>query len=184
MIINLISLFFLTGILGNSSYSQSQDNKPSKQEKKEAKKEMMTANFYSIDTLLVSRGFVLEAEYLQNKIGEMTSVSSTLNFVKVEGEKGVLQTGSDLIAGYNGVGGVTTEGNISAYKIHRNMKSLNHRVTFNLVTNLGIFNIDMSINADDSAYATITSTTSGKLTWRGYLASLYNTRIYKGPDTY
>jgi hypothetical protein len=184
MRMKLISLFLLPGLLGILTSVNSQDYKPTKKEKKEAKNAMMTANFYELDSLLVSRQFVLEADYLQNKIGDLAPVSSTLNFVKVDGEKGTLQTGSDLIAGHNGVGGVTTEGNISSYKINRTMKSLNHRVTFNLVSNLGIFNIDMNVRADNSASATITSTTSGLLTWRGHLASLSNTRIFKGPDTY
>ena len=160
----LVLVFLLTA---NTGFSQ--DYQPSRQEKKELKKAALASNFYSQDTLIVLRKYVLQADYLQNKIGDMVPVSSTLNFIKVDGEKGVLQTGSDFLVGYNGVGGVTAEGNISNYEIHRNMKSLGHRITFTLMTNMGTFNVDMNILADNTASATIRGNTSGSLTWRGNL---------------
>jgi hypothetical protein len=180
---NIVSFFLIIGFIGISFGSNSQDVKPDKQERKELKNAQATANFYAIDSLLVSRRFVLEADYLQNKIGDMISVSSILNFVKVDDSQGVLQTGSDFLIGYNGSGGVTTEGNISEYKIYRQNKSLIHRVTFNLVSSLGLFNIDMSVTSDNSASATITSSGSGKLTWRGHLVAIGNSRVFKGMDT-
>jgi len=180
----LVSFFFIIGILGISFDSNSQDFKPDKHERKELKKAQATANFNILDSILVSRRFVLEADYLQNKIGDMISVSPTLNFVKADYSKGILQTGSDLLTGYNGAGGVTTEGNISEWKIYRDFKSLNHRVSFNLVSSLGIFNIDMRVSSDNTASATISSTYSGRLTWKGHLVPINKSRIFKGMETY
>ncbi|HUX95985.1 MAG TPA: DUF4251 domain-containing protein [Bacteroidales bacterium] len=180
----IIFILYLAVLAGITTIGKSQDAREDKISRKEAEKARMTYNFYALDSLLVSRRYVLEADYLQNKIGDRISVSNTLNFVRVEDEKGVLQTGSDMLVGNNGFGGVTTEGNISKYKIQRNLKSLTHRVSFNLVSNLGIFNIDMSIRADNFASATITSTRSGRLTWHGHLASLNHTRTFKGMDLY
>ncbi len=180
----IIFILFVVALTGISPTLKSQDFREDKQSRKEAKKQMLTYNFYVLDSLLVSRRYVLEADYLQNKIGDRISVSNTINFVRVNEEEGVLQTGSDMLVGSNGFGGVTTGGNISQYKIHRNLKSLTHRVSFNLVSNLGVFNIDMSIRADNFASATITSTRSGRLTWQGHLASLNHTRTFKGMDLY
>ena len=174
-----IMVFLLVSYTGNS-----QDKKADKKERKELKKAQETANFNILDSLLVSRRFVLEADYLQNKIGDKISVSSVLNFVKVDGEKGVLQTGSDLLVGSNGSLGVTTEGNISNYKIHKDYKSLNHRVSFTLVSKLGVFNIDMNVTSGNSASATITSTSSGRLTWKGHLMAADYSRVFKGMETY
>ena len=176
--------YFVVIFLLLANVGLSQEYKPSKQEKKEQRKAALAANFYSQDTLLVVRKYVLQADYLQNKIGDMVSVSSTLNFIKVDGEKAILQTGSDFVAGYNGVGGVTAEGSVSNYEIHRNMKALSHRVTFIIMTNIGTFNIEMNILADNTASATIRGNTSGMLTWRGNLAAIYNAKIYKGPNSY
>ena len=173
-------LLFLAGFLAISINGNSQGVKPDKKERKEAKKTQLAANFYVQDSLLFERNFVLEADYLQNKIGEVLPVSNTLNFLKVDGARGILQTGSDYRSGYNGFGGVTVDGNIDAYKIYKDLKSLNHRVTFNLLSNLGSFNVDLNVSADNSASATITGTTSGRLTWRGHLKSLASSRAYKG----
>jgi hypothetical protein len=180
----IYGFLFLAAFSLISATGYSQNDKPDKKERKEAETASMTSNFHSQDTLIVSRQFVLEADYLQSKMGDLVSVSNTLNFVRVLGEKAALQTGSDSYVGYNGLGIVTTEGNISNYKVHRNNKNLTHRVTFTMVSNMGIFDIDMNIRADNSASATITSTNSGKLTWRGHIAAIYNSRIFKGADTY
>ena len=127
--------------------------------------------------------YVLEADYLQNKYGTRVYVTSTLNFIRVDVPKGVLQTGSDTRQGYNGVGGVTAEGTIGDYKITRNFKNLSCTVTFNLVTNIGSFNILMTVSADNNATATISGTTSGRLTWDGHLVTLDKSRVFKGYNT-
>jgi hypothetical protein len=184
MKIKIVSILLILGFLQIPFVSNSQDVKPGKQERKALKEAQDNINFSILDSLLISRRFVLEADYLQNKIGDKISVSSTLNFVKVDGEKGILQTGSDLLKGSNGSGGVTTEGSISKYKVHKNYKSLTHRVTFNLVSNLGVFNIDMNVTSSNSATATITSTGSGRLTWRGQLMAADHSRVFKGMETW
>jgi hypothetical protein len=180
----LISLILLTGLLGISIYSYSQDVKPDKKSRKEARQAKMTTNYYVLDSLLHSMRFVLEADFLQGKYGDRVSVPSTLNFIRVDGPKGVLQTGSDTRQGYNGVGGVTAEGDIESYKITNDKKNLSTSVTFSLLSNLGTFDIFLSVSADNNANATISGTTSGKLTWVGHLVTLDNSRSFKGYNTY
>jgi hypothetical protein len=179
----LTGLLLLIGLSGITIYVFSQDVKPDKKSRKEARKAEMTANYYVLDSLLNSRRFVLEADYLQNKYGSRISVPATINFIRIDGQKGVLQTGSDTRQGYNGVGGVTAEGSIMNYKIKNDYKNLNTTVTFNLVTNLGSFDIFLTVSADNNAKATISGTTSGRLTWDGHLINLDNSRIFKGYNT-
>ena len=180
----IVCLTLITGITGAYNSVCAQEKKESRKARKEAEKLMLTANFYAQDTILNIREFVLEANYLQGRRGEMVSVSSNINFVKVLGEKGTLQTGSNTAIGYNALGGVTAEGSISNYKVTGNTKSLTHKVTFDLITNIGIYNIVMNIMANNSASATITSTTSLRLTWKGEVVALFNTNIFRGQDTY
>ena len=144
----------------------------------------MTANYHAIDTLLHSMRYVLEADYLQGKYGDRVSVTSLLNFIRVDGPRGVLQTGSDTRQGYNGVGGVTAEGSIMDYRISNDKKNLSSTVNFNLVTNLGSFSIFLTVSADNNANATISGSTSGRLTWDGHLINLDNSRVFKGTTTY
>jgi hypothetical protein len=176
-------LFLLTGFFAVSIYGYSQDTKPDKKSRKEAKRAEAEANFRTLDSLLYTGGYVLEAEYLQNKYGSRVYVTSTLNFIKVELPNGVLQTGSDTRQGYNGVGGVTAEGTVSKYHIERDFKNLNFIVTFNLSTSLGTFNIMMTVSSSNNATATISGSTSGRLTWDGHLVTLNKSRVFKGMNT-
>jgi hypothetical protein len=182
--IYMAGLLLMYGLSGVTFNGYSQDIKPDKKSRKEARKAEMEVNFRLLDSLLYSGRYVLEANYLQGKYGEMITVSSTLNFIRVEGPNGILQTGSDIRQGYNGVGGVTAEGSISSYKVRSDTKNLNHTVTFNLLTNLGTFDILMTISADNNASATISGSTSGRLTWNGRLVSLDNSRVFKGNNTF
>jgi hypothetical protein len=180
---NLKRLLLILGFFLVTVYSNSQDIKLTSQERKEAKKARLTASFYALDSLLNSRSFVLEADYLQNKYGYRVPVVSTLNFIKVDVSNGILQTGTDFGNGYNGVGGVTAEGNIGGWKIVKNYKTFSYTVSFNLITIIGHFDVTMNVNADNNATATITGTTSGRLTWNGHLKTINNARVFKGQNT-
>lgn len=181
--LNIACVLVMLGLFGITLNVNSQETKPDKQSRKEAKKAQMIANYHVLDSLLSVGRYVLEANFLQSKYGTMVAVSSTLNFIRVEGPKGVLQTGSDLRQGYNGVGGVTAEGTINDYKIEHDLKNLTCTVTFNLLTDIGTYTIILNVSADNNAYATISGSTSGKLTWRGQLQSIEGTRTYKGFKT-
>jgi hypothetical protein len=170
-------------LLSLSLPGNSQDTKLSRKERKEVRKAQMTENFYILDSLLNSRRFVLEASYLKNKYGDMVSVSSMVNFIRVNGSKGVLQTGSYQSIGSNGVGGVTAEGTIGLWEIKRNVKSLTYNLRFNLLTNIGNWDVLLTVTSDNRASATISGTTSGKLTWDGHLKALDNSRVFKGQNT-
>ena len=179
----LVAVILIAG-LSASAHFDSQDVKPDKKSKKEARRAQNEMNFHVQDSLLTLGRYVLEANYLQDKYGSLITVSSNLNFIMVNGLKGVLQTGTDLRQGYNGVGGVTAEGSIQTYKMNRNKQNFSHTITFNLITNLGTFDILLTVYADNSAQATISGTTSGKLTWKGQLVPLDRSRVYKGQQTF
>jgi hypothetical protein len=184
MKIFLTGLLLLSGLLGHSVNSRSQDVKTDRKSRKEARKEQLTFNYYVLDSLLHSGRYVLEADFLQNKYGDRISVAPMLNFIRLDGPKGVLQTGSDTRVGYNGVGGVTAEGSIMNYRITNDFKNLSTSVTFHLTSILGNFEIFLRVSADNNATATISGTTSGRLTWDGHLETLQNSRAFKGTNTY
>jgi hypothetical protein len=153
-------------------------------ERKEVRKAQMAENFHILDSLLAAKRFVLEADFLQNRYGEVTPVVSNLNFIKVDNSNGILQTGSNYNLGYNGVGGLTAEGNIQGWKITKDLKKFSYILRFNLLTNIGDYDILMSVNSDNNASATITGLGPGKLTWNGHLATVDNSRVFKGHTIY
>jgi hypothetical protein len=182
--IKVVCLFWILGFLGISLIGNSQDIKLSRQEKKEVRKVRMAVNFSILDSLLNSKSFVLEADFLQNKYGERVPVVSNLNFIKVDKSNGILQTGATSGLGYNGVGGVTAQGTISDFKVFKDSKKLTYRVRFNLMSNIGTYGIFMNVSADNHATAMITGIGPGSLTWDGHLTTIYNSRVFKGQDTY
>jgi hypothetical protein len=178
-----LSLFLVIGFLGISINGFSQNQKLSRQERKEARKAQSVANYYVLDTLLDSKTFVLEADFLQNKYGDRIPVPSNLNFIKVNNTEGILQTGSNFATGYNGVGGVTAEGSIGSWGITKDPKRLSYSVHFSMLTNIGNYDIFMTVNSGNQAVATITGLGPGKLTWEGHLEMNYNSRVFKGQET-
>lgn len=180
---NFVSLFWMAGLSWISLNGASQEIKLSRQERKEVEKAQMAANFYILDSLFNERRFVLEADNLQNQYGERVYVVPSLNFIRVDGSVGVLQTGSDWGLGYNGVGGVTAEGGIGAWKVDRDAKRMTYRIQFSLLTNIGHYDVSMIVMANGNASATISGTTRGKLTWDGHLETLNNSRVFKGQNT-
>ncbi|HZY25079.1 MAG TPA: DUF4251 domain-containing protein, partial [Bacteroidales bacterium] len=116
-IIRIERLLVGIGLLLISLQASSQDNKPSKEERKAAKRDQDYYNFQVVDTMVQNRSFVLEADYLENQYGIKRPVNSLINFIKLDSLKAVLQTGSSQALGSNGVGGATAEGSISGLKI-------------------------------------------------------------------
>ena len=184
LISKITGVLVVAMLVGFATNANSQDPRKDKKSRKEERKNEMERTFQKQDSLLTVGQYVLEANYLQNKYGSMVTVSSNLNFIMVNGLKGVLQTGTDLRQGYNGVGGITAEGTIEAYKMQKNPKNFSHTVTFNLMTNLGTFDILLNVYGDGNAQATISGSTSGRLTWKGQFVALSKSKVYKGQQTY
>jgi hypothetical protein len=177
---NFVKFFLIFGFLVISAAGHSQDRKLSR---KEIRKAEMIQNYSIMDSLLTSKSFVIEADFLQNKYGIRVPVNSHLNFIMVDDPDGVIQTGSDTRMGSNNVGGVTAEGSIGLWKIRKNPEKLRYMVSFNLFTQLGNYDVTMTINAENQVLATISGSTSGKLTWIGRLNTVGNSRVFKGMRT-
>jgi hypothetical protein len=179
----MASLFLTIGMFLISFNSNSQDNRISRQEQKEAKRDKKYFNFQVLDTMLESKSFVLEADFLENEFGNRRSVLSDLNFIKVDSSDVVLQTGSNVNMGYNGVGGITAQGNISGLKIEKNLKSMTFFLRFTVVTNIGIYDVSMTIDSNNFARATISGLSRGKLVYDGRIRPIGKSGFYKGMNT-
>ena len=181
--LNMAGLFLVLGLLLISSYSNAQDLKLTRKERKEVRKAQMNANFHILDSLLNARSFVLEADFLQDKYGMRVPVISNVNFIRVDQFKSVLQTGTGTGFGYNGVGGVTAEGKINSWNIHKNAKELSYTLRVTVMTQIGTYDVLMTVNSENNASAIVTGLWPGKLTWVGHLYTLNNSRVFKGQNT-
>jgi len=177
------SLLLIVGLILNTFSVSSQEKEMARLERKEFKKAQLEASFRALDSLLSSRRFVLVADYLQGRYGDRITVPQTINFIKVDKETGVIQTGSATALGYNGIGGVTAEGTLGEYRMSKNFKSRSYTLRFSISTQIGFYDVLMTVNAANNASATITGTTPGKLTWSGHLEGLEYSKVYKGQNS-
>jgi len=158
--------------------------KEQKKLQKELRKEQQAeeaAKRMDISRLLVEhRKFVLEADRLRDKRGNMVNVSSMINFIACDSVRGVIQIGSNQYVGINGVGGITVEGPIANYKSSYNVKNSSITVSYNLRTTAGTYDVRMSIYGEGRAEATISSNWPGRVNYIGYLIPPALSKVYKG----
>jgi hypothetical protein len=145
------------------------------QEAEEAAEKMVVAGL-----MVEHRKFVLEADRLQDSRGNSVNVSSMINFVACDSLNGVVQIGSDLYIGGNGVGGVTVEGPIGNYKSTYNEKNGTYSISYNIRSTIGAYDVRISVFGEGRAEATVTSNWPGRLTYSGYLVPPGVSKVYKG----
>ena len=179
-IINLGSLFLAVGFFFISLNSFTQDIKLTRQEQKAAKEAIRNAQFIYLDTLLRSKSFVLEADFLQNQYGDRIQVTPFLNFIQVNSSDIIMQTAANAGRGFNGVGGVTAQGTLISFKMVKNSKKSSYLLWFTVHSNIGSYDISMDVSSNQRARAVITGLSPGKIIYDGRLVSLKKSRTFKG----
>lgn len=166
-----------------SSLSAQEDTK-SKQAQKEDKKikrdSIENSEYQLTKNMIDSMNFVLEANYLSNQYGRRIPVTSSLNFIMVDSTNAVLQTGRNNGIGYNGVGGVTAEGNISNWKVKKDEKHKSFFIQMDVMSNIGIYTVFMDVYSSGKATARLSGLGPGELIWDGYIVPNEETRTFKG----
>lgn len=148
-----------------------------KQEDKERSELMAKALSIAID----EKQWVLEAHSLSGKRGSTINVTSSLNFIAVEGEEAFVQLGSNSGMGQNGVGGVSVRGNITKYEVNKNEKKGTFFITLFVSSALGSFDIRLDCNADGQiANAKVQGNSSSRVQYRGIIVPVSQSSVYKG----
>jgi hypothetical protein len=161
------------------------DSKSQKKLQKEARKaerdEAKSNAMARTKSLIDSKSFVLEANQLSGRSGQMFQVNPSINFVSVDSNRCVIQLGSNTGVGANGVGGVTAEGYISKYKVSQNKKGDSFTINVFTNTSIGAFDLIFFIDPEGNAQADVTqSTTGASATYYGRIVPLSQSRVYKG----
>lgn len=153
------------------------------QEKKDSKKEnkkQASADFRIISLYVDSMAFVLEADVLRDGYGNRVNVSSSINFIMVNSDKAVLQTGNMSGPGYNGVGGTTAEGNIRNWKVNKNENKEYIIISMDVMTSIGQYSVVFNVSPSGYSAATLSGLWKGKLTWEGRFVPLHQSSVYEG----
>jgi hypothetical protein len=189
-IILVIAIFLNIQQVSAQEPNQFTDPKTEKQQAKDQKKEEQRKKAEWMKevtrTMIENQRFVLEADFLSGKDGMRVPVNPTINFIIIDSLKSVMQLGSSTGIGWNGLGGVTVEGKVSRYEVTRTEKK--RYVAYNLIiivfTNIGTYDIHMTVTDDGKADATIRGTTSGQVSYSGTLYPPEISQVFKGMRLY
>ena len=126
-IITLITLVLVSAstlMYAQSSSETRQAERKAQREAQKAREKAENERNYTIAVQALKEGkFVLEADQLVFKRGRSAFVSSTTNFVLMDGEHASVQiAANNALAGPNGIGGITVDGSRKEMKITTDKK--------------------------------------------------------------
>lgn len=128
--------------------------------------------------------FVLEAQRVSNKIGEVFQLNSTINFVHVNKDKATIQLGFDQLVGWNGVGGITITGRITRYEIDHEKKDKPIFIRMSIQGSAGMQDLTIWISNNGNGEATIVDMRGNRIRFSGDIVSVEDTRVFKGNELY
>ena len=186
-IITLITLVLVSAstlMYAQSSSETRQAERKAQREAQKAREKAENERNYAIAVQALKEGkFVLEADQLVFKRGRSAFVSSTTNFVLMDGEHASVQiAANNALAGPNGIGGITVDGSRKEMKITTEQKG---KRELQLQTYKGI-GISAQVyitltNGGNNASARISPNfNSNTLTLNGVLVPLSQSNVYKG----
>ncbi len=185
-IITLITLVLVSAstlMYAQSSSETRQAERKAQREAQKAREKAENERNYAIAVQALKEGkFVLEADQLVFKRGRSAFVSSTTNFVLMDGEHASVQiAANNALAGPNGIGGITVDGSRKEMKITTDKKgSVNCSFS---VQGIGISaQVYITLtNGGNNASARISPNfNSNTLTLNGVLVPLSQSNVYKG----
>ena len=185
-IITLITLVLVSAstlMYAQSSSETRQAERKAQREAQKAREKAENERNYAIAVQALKEGkFVLEADQLVFKRGRSAFVSSTTNFVLMDGEHPSVQiAANNALAGPNGIGGITVDGSRKEMKITTDKKG-NVNCSFS-VQGIGISaQVYITLtNGGNNASARISPNfNSNTLTLNGVLVPLSQSNVYKG----
>jgi hypothetical protein len=143
----IMAIILLGGIAqaqDTGNLSKREQRKLLKEEKKRIEKEEAARYAELVEKMVTRPAFVLEANMLYDRYGQTIQVQSTINFVMVDSTEGVIQVGSPLYLGQNGVGGITLEGAVTRYEVNKNEKRGTYNISYGLQSTMGHYDVTIT----------------------------------------
>ena len=185
-IITLITLVLVSAstlMYAQSSSETRQAERKAQREAQKAREKAENERNYAIAVQALKEGkFVLEADQLVFKRGRSAFVSSTTNFVLMDGEHASVQiAANNALAGPNGIGGITVDGSRKEMKITTDKKG-NVNCSFS-VQGIGIsaqVYITLTTGGNNATVTISPNFNSNTMTLSGSLLPLNQSNIFKG----
>lgn len=179
-ILLLAMVFFFSVDVSMAQTDRKEQRKMERAEKKRLKQEEKQRIKELIFESVEEQAFVLEANTLSGRYVTLPAVSPLTNFVKINGNRVVVQTANNWGFGYNGLGGITINGIIREYEvIANNEKSVTVLIRFADPV-LGSSTLNLNVQANGMARAMVVDNWGRRATFQGQLVPLENARIFQG----
>ncbi len=192
-LIYFTGIFLLAGLLfGEVAYAQNQvltkrekrQLEQLRKKKERSMKRKTSREYYT--KLLKEKYFVFQADFLIGAHGESFVLSPDINFMSVNGNKVILQFGSNEAIGWNGVGGITVRGTLSNYQVHLGNKKNN----LSLSTNLNLIGpgippgISLNVSDDGTAQLLVQPAGGNPFVVYGQIVSPKKANIFVGQSLF
>lgn len=136
-----------------------QTRKERKAERRAVQDSIDNANYIKAVAAIQDTLLILEADQAYDKQGNMVNVQSSINFVKIEKDRAVVQLAFPFLMGPNGVGGITLDGRLTNYEVKTDKKGRIHLSASSFGSSLTA-DIRISLSPQTNrAEATVTSAT-------------------------
>lgn len=180
VIVMICAILFTSGGIS----AQDVDNLSKKEQKKLRKEQQRVEDSLVYDKsvrAINEKDWVLEAYSIQSKRGMTYQVTGNTNFVMIADTRGTVQLASPMRAGYNGLGGITVDGNISDYKVSSDKKGSLYVEFFILGVGINATVLVSLYPGSNRAQVTISSNTWGqRITYNGYIYPREESNVFKG----
>lgn len=175
-------IFILTILLSTMTFAFGQTNEKLTKEEKKAKKEAEALEAKTkIMALAELRQWVVEVNQAYDRDNNPYRLNSQINFAGVNGEIMIIQLGFDGLQGWNGVGGITLEGQVSKYEIKEGKPNKPVRIDITTTSStLGTLDIQVTLPSGSQATIYINSISSGRLRLNGNLKSFEESKVHQG----
>ncbi|MGK7396336.1 MAG: DUF4251 domain-containing protein [Candidatus Cyclobacteriaceae bacterium M3_2C_046] len=171
-------------VLLSFGFSVQAQEKMSRAERKEQRRIERAEASAKMKKMLEKQKFVLEANNLFDRYGQIYNVAPNLNFIAVSGDNAVIQIGSNSGIGNNGVGGITVDGRVTKFELDKNEKKGRYVARINIMSNVGNYDVLLNVGATASASAQITSNNPTRLRYAGTLVPLDESEIFVGRSVF
>lgn len=159
-----------------------EERKLTREERKALQDSLDMAYFREARQAIANKRFVLEADKVIFKYGQIAYVTANTNFVAVKGDKAVVQVAFNIpVSGPNGLGGVTVQGTVSNAKTTTDKKG-NITYTMN-VMGVGIsaqVTINLTYGSNQADVDILPNFNSNHLTLQGRLLPMEKANVFQG----
>lgn len=181
------SILFLIAFLVATTMFAQEDQKTRKEKREERKQQEIArqeANRTLQENWVDKKTFVLEADQVFGKKGEMFQLSPSTNFVYVNGDQAVLQLSFNGLIGWNGVGGITVKGKITKFESDSENKNKPIYIKMSIQGSEGFQDVSMWISSNGNGEAQITDIQGNRIRFTGDVKSLEDSRVYIGTSRF